>query len=57
MRSNHIYNKNTINSSLKILVVCSGNTGDASPFVQEQVEAISNLKVEIDFISFVLNII
>jgi glycosyltransferase involved in cell wall biosynthesis len=34
---------------MKVLIVCSGNSGKISPFVQEQANALQKLKVEIDF--------
>ena len=39
----------THHSSLKILIVCSENSGKIAPFITEQAEALNKLGLEIDF--------
>ena len=34
---------------MKVLIVCSGNSGFISPFIKEQVESLEKLNVAIDY--------
>ncbi len=34
---------------IKILIVCSGNSDELSPFIQEQADSLSTLGIKIDF--------
>lgn len=37
------------NENLRVLIVCSANSGKVVPYIKEQVEAIANLGVEVDY--------
>lgn len=37
------------NSQIKVLIVCSGNSGKVAPFISEQADSLKNVGVELDF--------